>query len=137
MGKYFRSVQEINRSEPEYKYIVEIRSSAGILGGFDVTVQGFQKGTDHVDDNGNFLSEWFWRRPPREKLFELVDRLHISVRSSMSEKDWSKIEEERIAKEMEKLREEMRRSFESELERKLKDKAKEVRDEIEKDKPEI
>jgi len=137
MGKYFRTVQEIKRVDPNYKYIVTIVTAPGLLGGFNVEIQGFSLDTEQKDDNENFISEWFWQRPTRDKLFELVDRLHVSVRSAMGEKDWDKIAEERIAKEMEQMRERMRREFESELERKIKEEAQKIQDEIDKNKPEV
>jgi len=123
MGRYYRTVQEIKRKNPDYKYVIEIRSSAGLLGGFDVTVQGFATNNPNVDDNANFLSEWFWSRPRRDKLMELVDRLHVSVRSSMDERDWDKIQDEQLKKHLNRLKDDMDRHFRVDLERKLKEAA--------------
>jgi hypothetical protein len=121
VGRYFRTVQEIFRKEPEYRYVIEIRSSAGILGGFDVYVQGFMLNSANVDDNENYLTEWFWRRPKRDQLIELVDRLHLNIRSSMSERNWDKVKDEKIQKEMDDLRKKLEAEMRSKLEKAIKD----------------
>lgn len=127
MGRYFRTVQEIKRTDPDYKYVVEIKSAPGLLGGYNVTVQGFALNTEHKDDNENYLDDWFWQRPERAKLFELVDRLHLSVRGSMNERDWEKEKENEMQKHLEAMREQMQREFASQLERRLKDEAAKIR----------
>lgn len=131
MGRYYRTVQEIHRSNPDYKYVVEIRTSGGLFGGYDVTVQGLAKNNPNVDDNENFISEYYWKRPSREKLMRLVDMLHVSVRSSMAERDWKELDQAEMQRKLEELKAKMDAEFAAELERRLKLEAERIKKEQE------
>ena len=136
MAGYFRSKQEILRKNPDYKYIVEVTSAQGWLGGFDVEIQGFKLGSDDVDDNENVLHEWFWKRPARKKIMRLVDRLHQSFRAAETEQDWDAIDNERrdnlINRWKRKKEEELRREMERELARRMAEMEREAREQANK-----
>ena len=131
MAAYYSTVQKIKRLNPNYTYRVEISSSGGFFGGYNVTVKGHSDEIAEVDSNENFVSKYYFRRPSRKKLIELIDRMHFSIRESMEEKDWDAIRQTEMQKKLDELKAKMDAEFATELERRLKAEAERIRKEQE------